>query len=261
MDPLLSAALQVLILLVALAVVYRPLGDYMARTLESPRHTRVERGIYRVIGVDAGADQRWSVYLRSVLAFSVVSIVVLFAILRLQAYLPYSLGREGMPSLQALNTAVSFVTNTNWQSYSGEAALGYTAQMAGLAVQNFLSAAVGIAVAVALVRGLVRTQTDRLGNFWVDLTRITIRVLLPLAALFAIVLLINGVVQNYQNIFDTLGVSDFAILLNGAANGAMPAWKTLSDTEIAAVITYTKNSWTNKTGQLVQPAAIVAARK
>ena len=197
MDPLLSAALQVLILLVALAVVYRPLGDYMARTLESPRHTRVERGIYRVIGVDAGADQRWSVYLRSVLAFSVVSIVVLFAILRLQAYLPYSLGREGMPSLQALNTAVSFVTNTNWQSYSGEAALGYTAQMAGLAVQNFLSAAVGIAVAVALVRGLVRTQTDRLGNFWVDLTRITIRVLLPLAALFAIVLLINGVVQNF----------------------------------------------------------------
>ena len=197
MDPLLSAALQVLILLVALAVVYRPLGDYMARTLESPRHTRVERGIYRVIGVDAGADQRWSVYLRSVLAFSVVSIVVLFAILRLQAYLPYSLGREGMPSLQALNTAVSFVTNTNWQSYSGEAALGYTAQMAGLAVQNFLSAAVGIAVAVALVRGLVRTQTDRLGNFWVDLTRITIRVLLPLAALFAIVLLVNGVVQNF----------------------------------------------------------------
>ena len=197
MDPLLSAALQVLVLLVALAVVYRPLGDYMARTLESPRHTRVERGIYRLIGVDAGADQRWSVYLRSVLAFSVVSIVVLFAILRLQAYLPYSLGREGMPSLQALNTAVSFVTNTNWQSYSGEAALGYTAQMAGLAVQNFLSAAVGIAVAVALVRGLVRTQTDRLGNFWVDLTRITIRVLLPLAALFAIVLLVNGVVQNF----------------------------------------------------------------
>jgi K+-transporting ATPase ATPase A chain len=196
-DPLLSAALQVLVLLVALAVVYRPLGDYMARTLESPRHTRVERGIYRVIGVDAGADQRWSVYLRSVLAFSVVSIVVLFAILRLQAYLPYSLGREGMPSLQALNTAVSFVTNTNWQSYSGEAALGYTAQMAGLAVQNFLSAAVGIAVAVALVRGLVRTQTDRLGNFWVDLTRITIRVLLPLAALFAVVLVLNGVVQNF----------------------------------------------------------------
>ena len=192
-----AAVLQVLVLVLALALVYRPLGDYMARSLESPRHSRVERGIYRVIGVDPGADQRWSVYLRSILAFSVVSVLALYALLRLQAYLPYSLGREGMPSLQALNTAVSFVTNTNWQSYSGEAALGYTAQMAGLAVQNFLSAAVGIAVAVALIRGLARTHTDRLGNFWVDLTRITIRILLPLAVVFGIVLIVNGVVQNF----------------------------------------------------------------
>ena len=192
-----AAVLQVLVLVVALALVYRPLGDYMARSLESPRHSRVERGIYRVIGVDPGADQRWSVYLRSILAFSVVSILALYSLLRLQAYLPYSLGREGMPSLQALNTAVSFVTNTNWQSYSGEAALGYTAQMAGLAVQNFLSAAVGISVAVALIRGLARTHTDRLGNFWVDLTRITIRILLPVAVVFGIVLILNGVVQNF----------------------------------------------------------------
>jgi potassium-transporting ATPase potassium-binding subunit len=196
-NPTVAAVLQVLVLLVALAVAYRPLGDYMARVLESPRHTRVERGLYRVIGVDPGADQRWSVYLRSVLAFSIVSVVVLYGLLRLQAYLPYSLGREGMPSLQALNTAVSFVTNTNWQSYSGEAALGYSAQMAGLAVQNFLSAAVGIAVAVALIRGLARTHTDRLGNFWVDLTRIAIRILLPLAVVFGIVLLVSGVVQNF----------------------------------------------------------------
>ena len=197
MNPTLAAVLQVALLVLALAVVYRPLGDYMARALESPRHTRVERGIYRVIGVDASADQRWTVYLRSVLAFSIVSIVVLFALLRLQAYLPYSLGREGMPSLQSLNTAVSFVTNTNWQSYSGEAALGYTAQMTGLAVQNFLSAAVGIAVAVALIRGLARRNTDRLGNFWVDLTRITLRILLPIAVIGAIVLLLLGVVQNF----------------------------------------------------------------
>ncbi len=197
MNPTLAAVLQVALLVLALAVVYRPLGDYMARALESPRHTRVERGIYRVIGVDASADQRWTVYLRSVLAFSIVSIVVLFALLRLQAYLPYSLGREGMPSLQSLNTAVSFVTNTNWQSYSGEAALGYTAQMAGLAVQNFLSAAVGISVAVALIRGLARRNTDRLGNFWVDLTRITLRILLPLAVVAAIVLVFLGVIQNF----------------------------------------------------------------
>jgi K+-transporting ATPase ATPase A chain len=192
-----AALLQLLVLILALAIVYRPFGDYMARCLETPRHTRVERLVYRVIGVDSGADQRWSVYLRSVLAFSIVSILVLVAILRLQAWLPFSLGREGMPWLQSLNTAVSFVTNTNWQSYSGEAALGYTAQMAGLAVQNFLSAAVGIAVAIALVRGLARTHTDRIGNFWVDLTRITLRVLLPLAAAFAVVLLVNGVIQNF----------------------------------------------------------------
>ena len=197
MNATFGAVLQVLVLVLALGLVYRPFGDYMARSLESPRHTRVERGIYRIIGVDSSADQRWSVYLRSVLAFSVVSVLALYALLRLQAYLPYSLGREGMPSLQSLNTAVSFVTNTNWQSYSGEAALGYTAQMAGLAVQNFLSAAVGIAVAVALIRGLARTHTDRLGNFWVDLTRITIRILLPVAVVFGIVLILNGVVQNF----------------------------------------------------------------
>ena len=128
MNSTMAAILQVLVLVVALALVHRPLGDYMARSLESPRHTRVERGIYRVVGVDPDADQRWSVYVRSILAFSVLSILVLFAVLRLQAYLPYSLGREGMPTLQSFNTAVSFVTNTNWQSYSGEAALGYAAQ-------------------------------------------------------------------------------------------------------------------------------------
>ena len=197
MSPVLAAVLQVGLLLLALGVAYRPVGDYIARVVESPRHLRVERAVYRVAGIDAGADQRWTVYLRSVLAFSAVSIVVLFGLLRLQHYLPYSLDREGMPPFQALNTAVSFVTNTNWQSYSGEQALGYTAQMAGLAVQNFLSAAVGIAVAIALVRGLVRTRTDRLGNFWVDLTRITLRVLVPLAFVFAIVLLLGGVVQNF----------------------------------------------------------------
>ncbi len=196
MTPTLAAILQVALLLAALAVVYRPLGDYIARVVESPKDSRIERIVYRIAGVDPRADQRWSVYLRSVLAFSAVCVVVVFAILRVQAALPYSLGREGMPSLQALNTAVSFVTNTNWQSYSGEQALGYTAQAAGLAVQNFLSAAVGIAVAIALVRSLVRTHTDRLGNFWVDLTRLTIRVLLPLAVVFAIVLVIGGVIQN-----------------------------------------------------------------
>ncbi len=209
-----AALLQLLALVVALAAAHRPLGDYLARTLESPRHSRPERLAYRAFGVDPDADQRWSVYLRAVIAFSLVSMVALYGLLRLQAFLPYSLGREGMPSLQALNTAVSFVTNTNWQSYSGEAALGYTAQMAGLAVQNFLSAAVGIAVAVALVRGFARTHSDRLGNFWVDLTRITLRVLLPLAMVFAVVLLINGVVQNFSG--------DTAVTTLGGAAQTIP---------------------------------------
>ena len=164
MNATLAALLQILVLLLALGLVYRPLGDYMARSLESPRHSRVERGIYRIVGVDPGADQRWSVYLRSVLAFSAISVIALYALLRLQAYLPYSLGREGMPSLQALNTAVSFVTNTNWQSYSGEAALGYTAQMAGLAVQNFVSPIVGLCVAMVLIRSLARRRVCRDGR-------------------------------------------------------------------------------------------------
>ena len=198
MSPYLAAALQVLVLIVALAAVHRPLGEFMATTLESKGHLRAERAVYRAIGVDPDADTRWPVYLRAVIAFSLVSIVVVYGVLRLQALLPYNLGLDGMPSLQSLNTAVSFVTNTNWQSYSGEAALGYTANMAALAVQNFLSAAVGIVVAIALVRGFARTHTDRVGNFWVDLTRITLRVLLPLAAIFGIVLILNGVVQNFN---------------------------------------------------------------
>ena len=198
MSPYLAAALQVLVLIVALAAVHRPLGEFMATTLESKGHLRAERAVYRAIGVDPDADTRWPVYLRAVIAFSLVSIVVVYGVLRLQALLPYNLGLDGMPSLQSLNTAVSFVTNTNWQSYSGEAALGYTANMAALAVQNFLSAAVGIVVAIALVRGFARTHTDRVGNFWVDLTRITLRVLLPLAVIFGIVLILNGVVQNFN---------------------------------------------------------------
>ncbi len=198
MTTLTAGLLQAAILVLALLVVQRPLGDYIARTLTTDRHLRAERLVYRVSGVDPDGETNWRVYLRSLLAFSVVSIVVLFAILQFQSLLPWSLGRGGMPGWQAFNTAVSFVTNTNWQSYSGEAALGYTAQMAGLAVQNFLSAAVGIAVVAALIRGFTRTNTDRLGSFWVDITRITVRILLPLALIAALVLLAGGVIQNFS---------------------------------------------------------------
>ncbi len=129
----------------ALALTYRPLGDYMARVYTSDKHLRVERGIYRVVGVDPDAEQRWGAYARSVLAFSAVSILFLYLFQRVQGHLWLALGFKGVPPALAWNTAVSFTTNTNWQAYSGESMMGHTVQMAGLAVQNFASAAVGIA--------------------------------------------------------------------------------------------------------------------
>src|SRR5690349_2099561 len=183
-------------LILVLALAYRPAGDYLFRVLTPARHSRVERGIYRLVGVDAGGEQTWGVYARSVLAFSGVSVLLLYALQRLQDHLFLSLGFTAVAPDQAWNTAVSFVTNTNWQSYSGETTMGYLVQAAGLAVQNFLSAAVGIAVAAALVRGFARRGSDRLGNFWVDLVRIVLRVLLPVAVVGAIVLIAGGVVQN-----------------------------------------------------------------
>ena len=142
------------------------------------------------------AEQSWSAYARSVLAFSAVSVLFLYGLLRLQQYLWLSLGFPGVAPDQAWNTAVSFVTNTNWQSYSGESTMGYLVQMAGLAVQNFVSAAVGIAVSFALIRGFARTASNGLGTFWVDLTRICFRLLLPIAVVGAIVFVAAGMVQN-----------------------------------------------------------------
>ncbi|MFI6444602.1 potassium-transporting ATPase subunit KdpA [Kitasatospora sp. NPDC050543] len=207
MSSTLAGWLQALALVGALALCYRPLGDYIARLLTTARHLRVERGIYKVIGVDGDADQRWPVYLRSVLAFSAVSVLFLYGLIRLQGYLLLNLGVEQMPGHQAWNTAISFVTNTNWQSYGGESAMGHLVQMAGLAVQNFVSAAVGIAVVAALIRGFTRNRTDRVGNFWVDLTRITLRLLLPLAIVFAVVLVANGVVQNFHGFHEVTSLA------------------------------------------------------
>jgi potassium-transporting ATPase potassium-binding subunit len=189
--------LQAGLLVVALAVTYRLLGDYMAHVFTSQKHWRAERFLYRVMGVDGDADQRWSTYLRSVLAFSVVSVLFLYGFQRLQNHLLLSLGFGPVTPDQSFNTAASFVTNTNWQSYSGESTMGHLVQMAGLAVQNFVSAAVGIAIVIALIRGFVRSQTDRVGNFWVDLTRGSLRLLLPIAVVSALVLVAGGVVQNF----------------------------------------------------------------
>jgi potassium-transporting ATPase potassium-binding subunit len=192
----------ILSLAAALVAVHVPFGDYMYRVVSGTRHSRVERGIYRAVGVDASAEQSWGTYARSLLAFSAISILFLYAFQRLQDKLWLSLGFPGVIEHGAWNTAVSFATNTNWQWYSGESTMGHLVQMAGLAVQNFASAAVGIAVAVALVRGFARSRTEKLGNFWVDLTRITLRILLPIAVLGALVLMIGGAVQNLSGGID-----------------------------------------------------------
>jgi potassium-transporting ATPase potassium-binding subunit len=193
--------LQVGLLVVALAVCYVPLGNYIARIFTTNKHWRVERGVYKAIGINPEADQKWSAYLRSMLAFSAVSVLFLYGLERLQHYLLSFAGPHmaNVPPALAWNTATSFVTNTNWQNYSGESTMTYLTQMGGLAVQNFMSAAVGIVVAIALIRGFTRSRTDKLGNFWVDLTRCVFRLLLPLSVLGAIIFMSGGVIDNFAN--------------------------------------------------------------
>jgi len=222
-----AAFLQAGFLVALLAIVHVPLGDYMARVFTSTRHTRVERAVYAVGRIDADSDQRWPVYARSVLGFSLASVLLLYAFLRLQDHLPGSLGFSGVGSDGAWNTAVSFVTNTNWQWYSGESAMGHLVQMSGLAVQNFTSAAVGLAVAMALVRGFTRSRTDRLGNFWVDLVRGTLRILLPLAFVAAVVLVLGGVVQNFAGAQDVTTLSGGAQSIVGGPIASQEAIKDL----------------------------------
>ncbi|GAA0855758.1 potassium-transporting ATPase subunit KdpA [Streptosporangium amethystogenes subsp. fukuiense] len=186
-------------LVIALALTHKPLGDHMYRVYSGVRHSAVERGIYRLLGVRPDAEQRWGVYARSVLAFSVVSVLFVYGMQRLQDKLWLSLGFDPVPDHVAWNTAISFVTNTNWQAYSGESTMGHLVQMAALAVQNFVSASVGMAVAIALVRGFARNRADTIGNFWVDLVRGTVRILLPIAFVGALVLVAGGLVQNFAS--------------------------------------------------------------
>ena len=221
----------VISLTVALIATYRPLGDYMARVFTSERHSRVELAIYRLGGVDPTADQTWGAYVRSVLAFGAVGVLFLYGFLRIQHFGLFGHNYAGgvsppkMSASQSFNTAVSFVTNTNWQSYSGESALGYVVQMAGLAVQNFVSAAMGIAVAVALVRGFSRSRTDRIGNFWVDLTRTCLRILLPVVAIFAVVLIAAGAVQTFHPYRVATGLTGGSQTLTGGPYASQEAIK------------------------------------
>ncbi|MFJ9089339.1 potassium-transporting ATPase subunit KdpA [Streptomyces sp. NPDC102384] len=200
MSPELAGVLQLLALIAALALAYRPLGDYMARVYSSGKHLRVEKWIYKGIGANPDAEMRWTAYLRGVLAFSAVSVLFLYLLQRVQGSLPGSLGFKSIDPDQAFNTAASFVANTNWQSYYGEQAMGHVVQTGGLAVQNFVSAAVGIAVAVALVRGFARSRTGELGNFWTDLIRGTVRILIPISVVGALVLVACGAIQNFSGI-------------------------------------------------------------
>lgn len=200
MSPQIAGLLQLIALIAALALAYRPLGDYMARVYSSEKHYTPEKWIYKVIGANPAAEMRWPAYLRGVLAFSAVSVLFLYLMQRVQGSLPGSLGFSSIDPDQAFNTAASFVANTNWQSYYGEQAMGHVVQTGGLAVQNFLSAAVGMAVAVALVRGFSRSRTGELGNFWADLVRGTVRILVPISVIGAIVLVACGAIQNFSGI-------------------------------------------------------------
>ncbi|MDZ3838219.1 MAG: potassium-transporting ATPase subunit KdpA [Rhodospirillales bacterium] len=207
---------QIALFVGLVVLVARPLGGYLAgiaqgrRTLLSPVLLPVERVFYRLAGVDAKAEQHWLTYGLAMLLFNGAGLILLYALQRLQAVLPLNpQALPGVPPDLALNTAVSFVTNTNWQNYAGEATLGHLVQMAGLGVQNFLSAATGIALAIALIRGFARKQAATVGNFWVDLTRITLHLLLPLSIVIALVLVWQGTPQ-------TLGPWVEAVTLEGA---------------------------------------------
>src|ERR1035438_3812992 len=201
MNSTLAGWLQVALVVAALAACYVPLGNWIAKIFTTDKHWRVERGVYKVIGVNPETDQKWSAYLRSMLAFSGVSVLFLYGLERLQHYLLSFAGPNmaNVPPETAWNTAASFVTNTNWQNYSGESTMNYLTQMSGLAVQNFMSAAVGIVVAIAMIRGFIRSRTDKLGNFWVDLTRITIRYLIPLSIVGGLILIAGGAIDNFAS--------------------------------------------------------------
>ncbi|MFG3231617.1 potassium-transporting ATPase subunit KdpA [Streptomyces antibioticus] len=227
MGPITAGVLQLVALTGALALVHIPLGNHLARVYSSRRHLRIEKWIYKGIGADPDTEMTWTAYLRGVLAFSAVGVLFLYGLQRLQGVLPGSLGFDAIDPDQAFNTAVSFVTNTNWQSYYGEQAMGHVVQTAGLAVQNFVSAAVGMAVAVALVRGFARSRSGELGNFWSDLVRGVVRVLLPLAFVAAVVLVACGVIQNFSGIHEVGQFMGGSQQWNGGAVASQEAIKEL----------------------------------
>ena len=210
MNAALAATLQLAAVIIVLGLLYVPLGDYMARVFTTSRHLRLETGFYKVTRINPDADQTWGAYAASVLGFSFAGIGLLYLLQRIQNLLPMNNGFPAVSPAVAFNTAISFVTNTNWQSYSGESTMGNLTQMIGLTVQNFVSAGVGLAVAVALVRGFLGAGGGRVGNFWSDLVRGVVRILLPLAFLVALVLLTQGVIQSFHASFASTGLDGTA---------------------------------------------------
>jgi K+-transporting ATPase ATPase A chain len=196
MSSALAGWLQFLLLFAALAACYIPLGNYIAHVFTDTKHWRIERGIYKLTGIDPEADMRWTVYVRSILAFSLVAVLFVYLIERTQHWLFWVVGMANVTPDTAWNTAVSFTTNTNWQNYAGEATMSYLTQQSALMVQQFFSAAVGLAVAIAMIRGFTRSRTDRLGNFWVDVTRGIIRLLIPIAIIGTLILVAGGAIEN-----------------------------------------------------------------
>src|ERR1700728_1088316 len=200
-----SGVLQILLFFALILVCVRPLGAYMAkvfdgrRTFLHPVLRWLEVLTYQIAGVREDVEQRWSQYTASLLAFSIFGFLLVYLLQRAQAYLPFNPQNFGTPNVTpdlAFNTAVSFLTNTNWQAYSGESTLSYFVQMAALTVQNFVSAAVGLAIAIAVIRGFARHEMSTLGNFWVDMTRAVLYVLLPISFVGALFLCSQGVIQN-----------------------------------------------------------------
>src|SRR5665213_368315 len=185
-------------IIVVLAIAWRFLGAYMVTVYDGRCRWLyyIERPIYKIAGIDPDAEQSWQRYGASLIIFSGVILLIGYTLLRLQGHLPFNPQHlPGVGPALSWNTIVSFVTNTNWQSYSGETTMSYLSQMGTLALQNFLSAAVGIAVAVALIRGFARKDSKTIGNFWVDLVRGTIYILLPIAFIFAIIFMAQGAIQ------------------------------------------------------------------
>ena len=231
-----SASWLQFVALIALVGVTAPvLGRYMAsvygdggRAPGDRVFLRVERPIYRLCGVDPRREQPWTVYAYSLLGFSLVSFLVLYLLQRFQGSLPFNpTGMTAPDEHLSFNTAVSFMTNTNWQSYGGESTLSHLTQMAGLSVQNFVSAAAGMAVMAALIRGLARRRASTIGNFWVDLTRTTVRVLLPLSFVLALVLVSQGVVQNFGGFTEATTVEGATQLIPGGPVASQVAIKQL----------------------------------